>query len=238
VTARLAAQLWPDESPIGRRLRVGENGAWRTVVGVVPDTRKPPAAPARPDVYVPYAQAPRSFVGILARTQGDPAALAPGIGRALGRVSPLLALSGVEPMETVVAREGARPRALAAILGGFALFALALAALGLYSSLSYVVAHRARELAVRVAVGADARAIIRLVFGEGVPTVVVGLALGTAAGLTGSRVLASQLYGVSATDPGTISAIAILVAATALAAFAAPAWRAARVDPSLALRGE
>jgi putative ABC transport system permease protein len=236
VSEGLARALWPDEDPLGRRLRIGE-GDWRTVVGVARDTRKAVSAERLPDVYVPYAQSPRAFVSVVARTDGDPGALAPTLRRAVARVDDALALADVEPMADVVARDGSRHRALAALLAVFALFALGLAVLGLYSSLSYVVAQRARELAIRVALGADTGAIARLVLGEGAATVAAGLAAGTALSLALTRALSAQLYGVTATDPATFVGVAAVLGAVALAAVAAPARRAARVDPAAALRG-
>jgi putative ABC transport system permease protein len=242
VSQELARRLWPGGSPIGKRLRIGDGepdeSEWRTVVGVARETREPASGQQHPDVYVLYAQQPRPYLSVLARTAGDPRALGPELQRAVGRVDDVLALAEVEPLADIVGRTGTRPRVLAVLLTSFALFSLGLAALALYSSLSYLVAQRTRELAVRVAVGADARAIRRLVLGEGAPTIGAGVVAGLALSLALGRLLASQLYGVTATDLPTFAAITGLVALAALAAVAGPARRATRVDPAVVLRGE
>jgi predicted permease len=238
VSEGVARRLWPGASALGRRVRLGEDGPWRTVVGVVRDTRKPLVSEPLPDAYVPVAQAPGPFLTVVARGDGEARALAPALQRAVGGVDDDLVLAEVAPLSDLVDRDGARPRALAALLGTFAGLALALAALALYSSLSYVVAQRGRELAVRAAVGADAGRLRRAVFGEGGRMVAAGLAAGALLSLALRRVLASQLHGVSAADPVSLAAVAAVLAAAALAAMAGPARRASRTDPARALRGE
>jgi hypothetical protein len=238
VSEGLARRLWPNASPVGRRLRVGPDSARRTVVGVVRDTRKPLDQEQVPDVYVPYAQNPRAYVSVLARTSSDSHGLVPSLRRALAGVDDALAVSDVESMDVVVARDGSRHRALATLLATFAAFALSLAVLGLFSSLAYVVAQRRRELAVRAAVGADAGRLTRVVVGEGAWLTAVGLVAGAGLSLALGRVLTSQLHGVRPTDPLSFAAIAALLAAAAAAATAVPARRAARTDPAQVLRGE
>lgn len=238
VSEDLTRRLWGNESSLGRRLRLDDDSVWHTVVGVARETREALGQERSPDVYLAHAQHPGAYLSIVARTTADAQGMIPALQRAVARVDDVLALADVRPMSEIVDRNGVRHRVLATLLGVFALFALGLAVLGLYSTLSYVVAQRGRELAVRVAVGADARAIIRLVLREGVPMVAGGIAVGVVLSLALRRVLASQLYGVSATDPVTFGLIAVVVTLSALAAVMGPARRATRVDPVIVLRAE
>jgi putative ABC transport system permease protein len=238
ISERLARRLWPGENAIGRRLRIGESEEWRTVVGVTRETRKMVTADQISDVYVPFGQDHRAYVSVVVRTTDDPRTVGPTLQRAVGRVHDVLALSSIEAMADVVTRDGSRHRTLATLLATFALFALGLAVLGLYASLSYVVAQRRRELALRVAVGADASSILRLVLGEGARTVAGGVVVGIALSFAFQRLLESQLYGVAATDPVTFVAITAVLSVVALAAIAVPARRAMRVDPASLLRAD
>jgi putative ABC transport system permease protein len=237
VSEQLARTLWPGDDPIGKRLAVGDT-VLRSVVGVVSDTREPVDAVQAPEVYVPFRQAPRRFVSVLVRVSTDPATSGPTIRRAVAGVDDVLALADLEPMADVVSRNSRRQRALTAVLSSFSGFALGIAMLGLYASLAYVVAQRRREIAVRVAVGADAGHIRRLVLREGTTVVLGGLVLGTVLSFGLTRVLTTQLYGVSATDPGTFAAVAALLALAALAAAASPIRHALRVQPVEALRSD
>lgn len=238
ISESLARSLWSDANPIGRRLRVGADTAWRFVVGTVAETREVVAATQRPDLYLPYTQVPRAYVSVVARTHADPAAMGPVLQRTVAQVDDLLALAAVEPLADVVERDGRRHRALAGVLVVFATFALALAVLGLYSSLAYVVSQRRQEIAVRVAIGATPRGIARLVLGEGIPVVAGGVLAGTVLSLGVTRLLAAQLYGVTPTDPLTFAAMTVVLALTALAAIAIPIRQAVRVQPAATLRIE
>jgi putative ABC transport system permease protein len=160
------------------------------------------------------------------------------VRRAVANVDDLLALADVEPMADVTSRDSRRHRSLATVLSAFGSFALGIAMLGLYASLAYVVTQRRREIAVRVAVGADPARIRGLVLREATLMVLSGVLVGGALSVLMTRVLSTQLYGVSATDPGTFAAIAGILALAALAAAAAPIRRAVSVHPAEALRGE
>ena len=246
ISQRLARQL--DGDVVGRRIRVRvpysatwedqDAMPWRTVVGVVGDTRKTfaSAQPDAPDVYVPYAQNPRSWQAIVVRTARPESSMFEPIKRAVGSVDPGLAPSGVESVENLAAQELGQRSGLLVLLGAFATFALVLSALALYASLSYTVLQRRSELAVRRAVGASASSIMRLVVGEGLLTAVLGVAVGAVASLALSRILANQLFGIGTSDPITLVAIALVLALTALAACAIPGLRATRTDPAIALR--
>ncbi|HJU74170.1 MAG TPA: ADOP family duplicated permease [Gemmatimonadaceae bacterium] len=234
----LARDLWSGESALGRRIRIGESEEWRTVVGVVNETLKTVIGEHSADVYMPYAQAPRAYTSIVVSgTSGTPPT-AHDLQRAMARVDDVLALSDIRTLDEIVSQEGASRRMLATLLVGFALFALGLAALGLYASISYVVARRRRELAVRMAIGANAASIMRLVLGEGVVVVTGGVIAGVALSLALARVLASQVYGVATTDTLTLGAIVIIVTLAALSAIAGPLSRALRIDPASAMRVE
>ncbi|MDF2773368.1 MAG: permease [Geminicoccaceae bacterium] len=238
VSADLARQLWPGQSAVGRRVRLDADSVWRAVVGVVGDTREPVEVTQRPDVYVPHTQTPVELMALLTRVDGDPAALAPAIQQAVARVDQSLPLANIEPMSDVVNRDGQRQRALASVLSVFALLGLGLAMLAVYASLAYLVAQRRREIAIRVAVGAGTSAISSLVLREGVIVVGVGVVFGGVLSLGLTRVLTTQLYGVTATDPRTFGGIALLVGASALLASLSPLQHAMRVHPAEVLRTE
>jgi putative ABC transport system permease protein len=249
ISEDLARRLLPDAAVIGRRIRVRvphlasfddrDGFPWRTVVGIVGDTKKsfaPNGEPDAPDVYVPYAQNPRARQSIVVRTDGSEGAIVEPVRRAVGTIDPAIALSGIESMTELVAEETSQRRGLTTLLGAFAVFALGLSALALYASLSYAVVQRRSELAIRMAVGASAPSILRLVVSEAVVTAGVGVVIGAAASLALGRVLASQLYGVGTTDPTTLIAISLLLTIAAVGACAVPGLRATRTDPALALR--
>ena len=249
ISERLARRLSPDGAVIGQRIRVRvphlssyddhDERPWRTIVGVVTETKKefaPNAGPDVPDVYVPYAQNPRARQSIVVRTDRVELTMFEPIKRAVASIDPALAMSGMQTMTDLVADESTQRRGLTALLGAFAVFALALSALGLYASLSYAVVQRRSELAIRMAIGADTKSILRVVVGEGLMTAAIGVAGGAVASLALGRVLANQVYGVGTADPATLVGISLVLILAALAACAVPGVRATRTDPALALR--
>jgi len=246
VSESLAERLAPRGGIIGRRIKVRvpylasfddeDRLPWRTVIGVVTDTKKGYVSDAPTDVYVPYTQNPRSLQSIVMRTDRHEASMVDPVRRSAAAIDPSLALSGIESMTDIIADEGGQRRGLTGLLGAFAAFALGLSALALYASLSYAVVQRRSELAIRMAIGASARSILRVVVGEGLATAAVGIGVGAVASLALGRVLANQLYGVGATDPATLVVIATVLALAVIAASTVPALRAARTDPALALR--
>ena len=238
VSEALARALWPAETAVGRRVRVGGDSVWRTIVGVVGEMQQPVESTPVPELYVPFAQEPLPLLFILARVAGDPGDIGTALQRAVARVDDGLGLANVRPLSELTDRATSRHRALATVLALFALLALGLAMLGLYASLAYVVAQRRREIAIRVAVGASAWAIRGLVAREGVALVTAGLVLGATLSLALTRLLASQLYGVTPTDPGTFGGIATVLGASALLAALAPLRQAARVEPAEIMRSD
>jgi predicted permease len=238
VSQRLAGALWPNESAVGRRVRVVGDSVWATVVGVVGEIREPVEPTPMPEIYWHLPQDPVPLFTVLARVAGDPAAAGPALQRAVARADNLLGMGNIGPLSELADRAMRRHRALATVLSLFALLALGLAMLGLYASLAYLVAQRRREIAIRVAVGANAWAIRSLVLREGVALVGIGLLLGVALSLALTRLIASQLYGVTPTDPGTFGAIVGLLGASALVASLAPIRQATRVQPAEIMRGD
>ncbi len=231
-----ARRLWPGEDPVGSRIDAGWGEA--VVVGVVGDVRQSELAvePA-PTVYFPHGIAPRVMATMAVRTfSDDPMALAEPIRQAIHDLAPDQPVRSIEPLHQVVARSIATNRFFTVLFALFGGLALALAAIGIYGVLAYSVGRRTQEIGVRMALGARTGEVLRMVVGGGMRLVLGGIVLGTVAALLLSRVLASQLYGVSTTDPATFAAAIALLALVALMATYLPARRAARVDPSIALR--
>jgi putative ABC transport system permease protein len=175
---------------------------------------------------------------MVVRTSGDPLALAPDIRRLVREVDPELPLAEPRPLSSIVAGSVAQPRFYAALLGLFAAVALALALVGIFGVTSYSVAQRRREIGIRIALGARRRGVVALVMRRALALCAVGLAAGAAVAFGATRVMESQLFGVTASDPATFAAVLALLAASAAAASLVPARRAAAVDPVVALRGE
>jgi putative ABC transport system permease protein len=243
VSEGLARRYWPNRDPLGSRITFGDPAdsasTWMTVVGVVGDVRQDgPVDPAYPQIYVPLAQVSSRGLLVALRTEGDPLAMVPSVRQALASVDPTLALARIATMDDRLAGTLARPRVNALLLAGFASTALLLAALGIYGVIAYSVVQRARELGIRIALGARRDDVLRLVLRQGMTPVAAGLVLGLGGAAAASRVLQSLLYGVAATDTVTYGAVAAFLTVVAMAASYLPARRAARSDPMMALRAE
>jgi putative ABC transport system permease protein len=247
VSARLAALAFPGQDPIGKRITCCDPGpnALKLIVGVAGDIRsRGPAVAPRPEFYLPLAQVPdvawtwNRTMYVLVRTTGNPEALIRPLNAAVTRIDRDLPLFDVRTMEQRLAGALATARfntLLLTLLGGIG---LVLAATGIYGVIAYFVSQRTQEIGVRMALGATAGSVIRLVLGQALRPVAVGAAVGVVAALAASRVLASQLFGVSRTDPLTIAAVVATLIGVALVASAVPARRAAAVDPTRALQSE
>jgi putative ABC transport system permease protein len=211
----------------------------RTIVGVVENVKLVALdQEATPQVYVPQSQMPYPGLRLVVRTDGDPLRAVDLIKREVRAVDPTATVKDIELMEDIVARSLARQRFSMTLIGVFAGLALLLAIVGLYGVLALIVGQRRREIGVRLALGARPADVIRMVVGEGARVTVVGVVVGVAGAFAMTRVLRSLLYEVSTTDMATFSGAALLVVVIALAATLAPARRAARVDPTTALRSE
>lgn len=227
---------------VGARIRLGDepsSTAWRTVVGVVGDVRNDDIdAPPLPMVYVPLAQRPSRDMTIVLRTMDDPLSRVADARAAVAAVDPDQPIFEVKTMAQVLEEDLRQSVILIAIFGIFAGVALVLAALGIYGVVAHAVAQRTHEIGVRMALGAAIGNVVNLVVRQGFTPVAIGLAVGLAAGLAVSRLMSTLLYGVTATDPVTYVSVIGILSAVALLACIAPARRAARVDPLLALRAE
>jgi putative ABC transport system permease protein len=175
---------------------------------------------------------------VIVRTERDPLALVSAVHSELQRMDPELPMASVATMEQSMSDSLSRSRFIMLLLGIFAALALVLASIGVYGVIAYSVAQRTQEFGIRMALGADRRSVLRLVLGEGTLLTLLGIGLGIVAALVVTRLLANLLYGISATDPLTFAAVALLLALVALAACYIPARRATRVDPIVALRYE
>ena len=244
VNATLASRLWPNLDPagvVGQPVRTGwERGsATREVVGVVASVRSRRAdAVPDPELYGAFMQVPAPSMSYVVRAAGDPAGLTGQIRAMLGQMTPNVALAAVRTFDEVVANSTRMSGLLSWLSVLFGVLAAALAILGIYSVMSYTVAQRERELAIRSAVGASRSSLLGLVLKEGLMLSGAGIAAGATIALAASGVLRNLLYDVSATDPTVFLASAIGLAAVALAGYLIPAARAARVEPVVALRSE
>ncbi len=245
VSRSLERRHWPGESAIGRRLVLGQpapasrEAGGREIVGVVDDVQYPTKAPEDSvEIYVPYPQNTWRNFYVLMRTHGDPMAMARAARAEIRDLDPELALYDLLPMRDLLARINGRSRWNGALFAVFALVAAALAVVGIYGVVSYSVGQRVQEIGVRMALGAEPRAILRRFLGQGAALAAIGVALGLVGYAAVARLLATLLHGVSPLDPVGIAGASVLVAAVALAAVYVPSRRATRVNPVVALRAE
>jgi putative ABC transport system permease protein len=243
VSQALARRHWPGQDPVGKRVQVPATTppyapTWLTIVGIIGESRYRDLQAAWLDLYLPHLQSENKLPHMIVRTRGDGLAVAGALREAVRAVDPHLMLAGVTTMETALdtARGGARFGMQ--LLSGFALVALALAVLGIYGVLAFLVGGRTREIGVRMALGARAADVLGLVLGQGLKPVAVGLAVGTAGSLALGRALSTLLFGVAPHDALTMAGAAAVLAAAAVVACYFPARRAARLDPAAALRRE
>jgi len=238
VNETFAQRYFAGQEVLGKRLSVnGARGPWREIVGVVRDSKYVTLGEAAmPFAYLPLAQNHETGVTLLVRAQVDPAALTASVRQTVQALEPNLPVTGVRPMTELIGNSLYAARMGAILIGVFGLLALLLAAVGLYGVMSYAVTQRTREIGVRMALGANASAVLMLVVRHGMTLTLIGVTLGLIASLALTRLLKTLLYGVSATDPLTFGVIALLLTAVALMACWIPARRAAKVDPLIALR--
>jgi putative ABC transport system permease protein len=241
ISEEAAKRYWPGEDPIGKRLRIhvsiGHKEPQREVVGVVGDVRiRSLDQPVAPVAYVPHAQYSAEQMTVFVRAAGDPVTLLPAIKSRLARIDPEIALTRVRTGDQIVGASVAQPRFRMVLLGLFAAIALVLAAIGLYGVMAFAVGQRQSELGLRMALGADAGDVLRLVLRQGLAPVAAGLVIGLLASGAFTQVMTGLLYEVEPFDPPTLAAVACLLALVATTACYLPARRATRIDPLSALR--
>ncbi len=246
INATMARNFFHGENPLGKRMQLGatpeQDVPWMEIVGVVGDVLPGLGVDPQSEMYLPYRQAdallPVFQLSVVLRTAGEPQAQGSAFRSALADIDPNQPLVKVRTMEENMSATVAQPRFRTWLIGIFAGLALTLAAVGIYGVMSYSVTQRTNEIGIRVTLGAQSSDIFREVIGDGLRSVLIGVGVGLAAGLILTRLLQSFLYGISASDPLTFSAVAIVLVVVALAASFFPARRATRVDPIVALRYE
>jgi predicted permease len=239
-----AFRYWPNQDPLGRRLRLGLNPApdgapqsWRTVVGIVKNIKSDGLdIDGVPHVYVPIYQALDRTLGVVLRTSLPASLLEPQIRHEVQSIDPGLPVFHVSSMNEVIDTSLASRRFSAEMVGGFAALAIFLASLGIYGLLAYMVGQRSREIGLRMALGARRADIVKLILGKGVVLAVAGTATGVLFSASTASMMASLLYGVRPRDPVVFLAVPLLLLAVAVLASYIPAWRATKVDPVIALR--
>lgn len=237
----LAHEYFPNEDPLGKQLFVqwGHPDKPYEVVGVVGTIRQRGLeTDPRPTVYIDDFQEPIGGANVVVRANGDPAALETAVRNEVHTVDKNVPVADVHTLDYYVSQSVAKPRFNSALLGGFAVIALVLAAIGIFGVMSYSVTQRTQEIGLRMALGAARTDVLRLVVGQGMLLTAIGIATGIGGALWLTRYLSTLLFGVKTTDPVTFSVISVILAAVALCATYFPARRAARVDPLIALRWE
>jgi putative ABC transport system permease protein len=240
VNERFVRRYFPNEDPVGKRLKAGDDTVdWKTIIGVVGDVRQRHLTqPPEPRVYLSYLQCGANRMNLVVRTQGDPMNLAAAVR------STILSVDPDQPIYSLMTLNQRRAEALAPqrmhmwLSSALGALALALATVGIYGVMSFAVAQRSHEIGVRMALGAQIPDVLRLVVGQGLRLTLAGVVVGLLAALGLTRFLSSLLYGVTPIDPPTFAGVAILLSGIALLACYLPARRAAKVDPMVALRYE
>jgi putative ABC transport system permease protein len=242
INETLARRYFPNQDPLGRQMKFGfppNSNVSREIVGVVGDVRD--VALSRepgPAMYVPFAQAPLYGGEVVVRSSLSDSSVVAGIRQAVHSIDKDLPVTDVESFPDMLGASVAQERFRTLLLSSFSGMALILAAVGIFGVISYSASQRTREIGIRMALGAQQRSVLRLILGQGTKLALLGLGVGTLAALLLTRWMASLLYGVSATDPLTFGATAIVLFGVAVTACYIPARRAMRVDPMVALRHE
>ena len=243
INKTMAAQLWPNQDPLGKRIRFPGSEKnpqpWRTVVGVVSDVtqyaldKKPPM-----QIYLPHAQFPTSFNAIVVKVEGEPTAMVNQIRGEILAVDKDQAVFNVTTLEQLMSESILIRRFFMLLLLVFAGLALILAAVGIYGVMSYVASQRTHEIGIRMALGAQASDVLKLLIGSGMALALIGVVAGLASAFAVTRLMSGLLFGVSATDAMTFVTVSTILIAVALLACYIPARRATKVDPLVALRYE
>lgn len=243
INQAMAKTFWPNQNPVGRRVKPGGEKDWSTIVGIVDDVKNAGLdRPAGTELYLPYRQPSgqgRSDMYVVMRAQGgDPRALAGAVRQQMSEIDSSLPLADVRLMDDVLSRAQARPRFLTLLLTLFSLVALAIATVGIYGVVSYSVERRTKEFGLRMVLGAQSGDVLGLVMKQGAAMIAIGVACGLVLALFITRLMASLLFGVTPSDLATFASVTALLFGVALAACYIPARRATRVDPIQTLRYE
>lgn len=241
VNQTLAARFFPNEEAVGKRINVNsaENPVWREIVGVAEDIKNfGIRGDSRFVGYFPFAQIPTTFMSLLLRTSGDPTALIASVRAVIAEMDPSLAATNIATMDSYVESSLGPERFVTLLLTLFAALALVLASVGLYGVVSYGVSRRVQEMGIRIALGAAARDIWRMVIGKSVRVALLGVAVGVVGGLLLTRTMSGLLFGVSASDPVTFGVAATVLTVVSVIASAIPARRAVNLAPMTVLKKE
>jgi putative ABC transport system permease protein len=237
VSESLARGVFPNEDPLGQRLLFSPTDSPREIIGIVGDVSHRGLELRKfSTMYLPMHTT--GWKNLVIRTTADPQSLASAVRQEIRALDPELALAGVKTLEQVVYESVAEPRYRTTLLGLFAAVALLQAAIGLYGVLAYAVTQRTYEIGIRMALGAQARDVLRLVIGHGIKLALIGVLIGLGAALALARLMNTLLFDLSPADPLTFGMVALLLTLVALAACWIPARHAAKVDPVVALRCE
>lgn len=244
INETMASRYWPNEDPIGRQFMIGtDDKPWLTIVGIVGRVRHNAVVEeSRAEMYLAHAQAPGHLrsaprgMTMVVKTAGEPLAIAGQVREAIRSIDRNLPVSDIRSMDAVAAAALAQPRFVTFLLALFAVTALTLAAIGIYGTVSLLVAERTQEMGIRLALGADRAAILKLVLGQGMMLTIIGLVIGLAGAAILTQTLSGLIYGVGALDPLTFASVPLLLAVVALIACFLPARRAAAVDAITTLR--
>ncbi len=239
INQTMARRFWPDENPIGKQIKMAEDGSAGTVIGIVGNAKHFwLEEESRPQMYSVYSQMPGLFATLVIRTHVEPMSLAEAVRQAVWNVDSDQPMWKVRTVEFLLNRSIADKRFLIVLMSIFATLALLLTIIGLYGVISYLVNQRTQEIGIRMALGAQARSILGMVLRQGMTLVLLGVALGLAAAWLLTRLMATLLYGIGTSDPLTFTGVALLLTLVALLACYLPARRATKIDPMIALRYE
>jgi predicted permease len=240
VSENVVKRFWPGQDPIGKRVKFGSltsNNPWLSIVGVVGEVKYrglPENPTADPDFYLPFADR-NALIGLVVRTTVPPASIAPAVRAAIRSADPSIPVYSVATMDELTGQQTAQSRFTMWLMGAFAACALMLAVVGIYGVMSYLVAQRTREIGIRLALGAAHGDILRLVVGNGARLIGAGIAIGIVAAAALARLVSTLLFGVTAVDPASGAAVALLAIVAVVACYL-PAARATRINPIRALR--
>jgi len=237
VNAAMAHQFWTSQDPLGKRIKHGAQQNWLTVIGVVGDVRQRRLdLEPYPQIYVPYSDYKHTTMTLAVRIASNPTGLVAAVRSEVSELDPSLPLFNVMTINQALTQSTADRRLTMTLLSLFAALAMALATVGIYGVLSYMVSQRTHEIGVRMALGAQQGDVVKLVVGQGVRLVLVGLSVGWLAALFLARLMSSLLFGVTPSDPVIFLVVTMLLFIVTLSACYIPARRAASVDPIAAIR--